>query len=127
VSAVNGRPCIVVTLSPTQCGVSYMTSIVIVHDWTGERRTVDVVSIEKASLVLRWPGQGLYTLCLVKNTVRAVSTNARRKNPHCLWHAGDIDKVREEVKSVFDPRKKEQDARHERHMREMPFQKGKGV
>lgn len=98
-------------------------TVEVEHEWTKERRTLDVETIVSPwRILVRWPLQGLYVLDLDTNTMRASSTSARNKNPFCLWRVADIEALRKEVLALAEPDKTETqlDELMHRHWQSMP-------
>jgi hypothetical protein len=68
-------------------------TIVLVHQWSSEERTVPVETVTRTYVSVRWGQSGTYDLNLARNTLTARSQKAQRKGKP-LWHAKDIDEVR---------------------------------
>lgn len=90
-------------------------NVELVHPWTKDRITLDVEYYDAKKVSVRWSIAGTYDLCLKTNTMKARSPQARRKHPHCLWIAADIDLVRRQVWELLNPDHKERDDAYNRH------------
>jgi len=76
-----------------------LMQITIVHPWSKERCSVEVIRVTNTAVTFRWPLSGSYVLNLSTNTIVAASVKARHKNgPHTLWAADDIVAVRQAAK-----------------------------
>lgn len=103
-----------------------MISVDIEHEYTKERATVEVTAIYQNTIHVRFigiVGACVYELNLKMNTMRATSVAVRRKHPHCVWHAADIEAVRRMVWMHHHPDDAAVKKSMERHVATMPGQK----
>lgn len=71
-----------------------LREIQVEHLWTKERATLPVESVDEYIISFRWGMAGIYELDIRSNRIRARNPASRRKHPHCMWIAVDIEKVR---------------------------------
>lgn len=82
-----------------------LETIEVIHIWTGETRTLEVMSFTEKDIVVRWPLAGGYTLTLATNVLQANSPAARRKGFASVWQAKDIEMLRRIIRNHFHPEK----------------------
>jgi hypothetical protein len=95
-----------------------LSRVQVVHPWTKEVITLDVESVVKNYVYLRWGMSGVYALDVRNNTIKSCNPAVRRKHPHCVWVALDIENVRAAYVEHMNPGKEaEFRAAYERHHR----------
>lgn len=92
-----------------------MIEVELIHPWTKERKTLSVEGIHKHIIYLYFPLSGTYELDTKKNSMRARSQKARTKNPHVLWIAADIEKVRRQLWEHHNPQFREHEEAYRKH------------
>lgn len=71
-----------------------LIEVEVMHEWSKERVTLPVETVEPFIISVRWGMAGIYELDIRTNRMRARNPATRRKHPHCLWSAVDIESVR---------------------------------